>query len=217
MTAIAETDTSAKEIDHYYDANEEEAEEDSAEHCHTENGESEEDGDTESVTTPEAAFLWADWVVQRLQTAPLVSDVSVDFWDRFLEKFSALRVTTGFSGMGGAEESIRHLRKAVRAQRQHQGEPRMDIDIQVLHSSDICASARAVLLSREGCCRSHCLFSDILDRMPASFRNELRRLQQQRDERVQVLLSGTEMEPVDVYSSVGSEFLTKVSGLVMEA
>ena len=54
-----------------------------------------------------------------------------------------------------------------------------------------------------------CVFGDILDRMPASFRNELTRLAQVRDEKVETMLDAGQ-EASEVYSSVGNEFVAKV-------
>ena len=119
------------------------------------------------------ALAWADHVSRAVKKKG--QDVfGSNMCETLVARLYSLTLTTDFSGMGGAEEALRHLLIAFQLN---------EADVRVIRACDHNPHVQQLLRAHLGCTAPMEVQSDILDRMPAEFLDRLEALVEMRNKR----------------------------------
>ena len=125
----------------------------------------------------DGALRWALSGVRRLKESS-VAELGEDTLSRLQGNLSKLQLSSDFSGLGGMEEAVRHIRLAVS---QEAGVALDTLKVKVTHAGDIGEVAQSVLRAHCGDTAPHCIFTDIVARVPAKTKRALQSLMLKRD------------------------------------
>ena len=114
-----------------------------------------------ALTTADSVLRWASRAVSQLQNRGLAIH-GEDLAKQLQMKLRGLVLTTAFSGIGGAEESLRHLILALRKA----GYDDDEMQVSVAEAIDTDSSARSVLAQHADEVRPKHIFENVLSLVP---------------------------------------------------
>ena len=156
------------------------------------------------------ALRWAETGVRKL-TMGSIEELGEDVLLRLQANLSRVHLSSDFSGMGGMEEAVRHIRLAVSKEA---GVPVETLEVKVTHACDIGEAAQSALMSHSGDIAPGCVFTDIVARLPARTKRSLQALSLERDRVAQSAVSNGVALPV-ARARASCSFLQKAEPCIM--